>query len=129
MEGAVSGTVWLHAAQEFPRTSKFRGGFVVAVGEYAEGTVVEVRRGLSRVRMVRMRRVSTVAPPLVQVGKVVEQLVIDLIRHLQLFLQGYNLVYQDLVALREAEVVLLELLNLVLSRIQRLAQERNLLVG
>lgn len=76
-----------------------------------------------------MRRVSTVAPSFIEIAKVVEQLVVDLVRHLQLLLQGHDLVYQHLIALRETEIILLQLLNLVLSRIQCLAQEHNLLVG
>lgn len=76
-----------------------------------------------------MRRMPTVPPSFIEVAKVVEQLVVDLVRNFQLLLQGHDLVYQHFVALRKAEIVLLQLLNLVLSRIECLAQERNLLVG
>jgi hypothetical protein len=60
---------------------------------------------------------TTVAPSFIEIAKVVEQLIADLVRHLQLLLQGHDLINQHLVALRKTEIVLLQLLNLVLSRV------------
>ena len=78
-------------------------------------------------RVARVRRMTTVSPPIVERGQMGYQLVRYLALRLHHLLQANDLVDEYLVRLRKLEELLLQGLDLMLRRGQRLAEHGNLL--
>lgn len=112
MEGLVCRHLRLDTTQQLPGPTELSRRLIVAVRKDTEITVLEAGR---LARMIRMRRVPTVAPALIKTVEVVQELIVHLSHHLDILSQAVDLVYQNLILLRQQGKVFLQALDLLLG--------------